>query len=256
MRQDSGHLEQTRMEGLSFEAYPFLHERHRVFPEVFENRKHRRILDTSAGIGVVAKRITDRYECELTCNEVDPNCLEQLSRLPVKTLSLDLDRTTPLPMDTESYDAVICLATLEHLLNTDFFVQELNRILHRNGRLYMTIPNYASIYWLIPILKGKTFHDPFDERSRYEFYAHVRYFTYHSLLEYMRHFGFYTEVVYLPLPQGSSKFQELRNKSPLKAFLIRNILRLTYLLSPRWHQEPVICFTKEVRTGKPRKVLM
>lgn len=256
MRQDAGNLEQARMEGLSFDAYPFLHERHRVFPEVFEDRKHGRILDTSAGIGVVAKRITDRYQCELTCNEVDPSCLEQLSRLPVKTLSLDLDRKTPLPINDESYDAVICLATLEHLLNTDFFAQELHRILRNTGRLYMTVPNYASIYWLIPILRGKTFHDPFDERSRYEFYAHVKYFTYHTLLEYMHHFGFYAEVVYLPLPQGSNKFQEMKQKFPLRAFLIRNMLRLAYVLSPRWHQEPVICFTKEARSGKPRRVLL
>ncbi len=34
-----------------------------------------------------------------------------------------------------------------------------------DGRLYITTPNYASLYWLIPILKGNTFHDPLDEKA-------------------------------------------------------------------------------------------
>ena len=80
MRTDSQTLESSRMEGKTLESYPWLHERHRLFPEVFKQRNHKKVLDISAGIGVVAKRILEDYECDMYCNEVDLNCLKELKK--------------------------------------------------------------------------------------------------------------------------------------------------------------------------------
>lgn len=245
MRTDSKKLEDSRMMGLSLENYPILHERHRIFPEVFEKRDHKQVLDISAGIGVVARRIIETYPCEMHCNEVDETCLTQLKKLNVHITSHDLDTGNPLPLETSRYDAIICLATLEHLLNIDAFVADLKRILRDDGRVYLSVPNYASLYWLIPILKGRTFHDPFGEQSRYEFYAHIRYFTYRTLLDYMKHFGFVPDTVYLPIPKGSNHFMRIRERSKIIGWLIQRFFSALYKLSPRWHQEPVICFAKE-----------
>lgn len=256
MRPDAENLESGRMENLTIENYPWRHERHRLFPGIFANRNHRRIIDVSAGIGIVAKRITDCYPCSLTCNEQDQTCLNQLRRLPVKVISFDLDSGERFPLEDESFDAVLCLATLEHLIHLDHFVKELKRILIHDGRLYLSVPNYASLYWMMPLLRGKTFHDPFCERSSYEFYAHIRYFTYDTLIEFLNHFGFVIDTVYLPLPEGSMRFQTIRQQSKPLAFLIRNSFRLLYYFSPRWHQEPVICFAKEGYPGKPKNMIL
>ena len=256
MRTDAKELEASRMQGKTIEDYPWLHERHRVFPQIFENRNHKKVLDTSAGIGIVAKRLCDEYQCDITCNEVDQSCICQLENLDIKLVSFDLDTGGRLPLENKSFDAIICLATLEHLINLDNFVQELYRILDDKGRLYMSVPNYASLYWMIPLIMGKTFHDPFGERSRYEFYAHIRYFTYQTLVEFMRHFGFATDTVYMPLPEGSTKFKEIQQKSKLLAFAIRNFFKFLYQWSPRWHQEPIVCFAKGKSNGKIRKVIL
>ena len=152
---------------MTLENYPILHERHRIFPEIFENRKHGRVLDISAGIGVVARRIIENYPCEMHCNEVNETCLSQLKKLNVKITSYDLDTGEPTPFEIAGYDAIICLATIEHLFNIDGFVTDLHRVLKENGRLYLSVPNYASLYWMIPLLRGRTFHDPFGEQSRY-----------------------------------------------------------------------------------------
>lgn len=245
MRADAQSLEAERMEGKALDSYPWLHERHRVFPDVFENRKHDKIIDLSAGIGVVASRIAERYPCELTCNEVDETCLAQLRELPVRIVSFDLDELHPFPFSDGAYDAVVSLATLEHLIQIDHFAQEVHRVLAPRGRLYLSVPNYASLYWMLPLLRGRTFHNPFKERERYEFYAHIRYFTYHTLVDYMKHFGFNVDTVYLPLPKGSTRFQQIEKRSKVGAFVVRSCFHLLYLTSPRWHQEPVICFTKE-----------
>jgi SAM-dependent methyltransferase len=258
MRTDSKTLEASRMTGLSVEDYPWLHERHRVFPEIFESREHRKILDTSAGIGIIAKKLSELDSFDITCNEIDETCISQLKKLNVDLLSFDLDTETPYPVDDSSYDAVISLATLEHLINIDHYMRELKRILKDSGRLYISVPNYASLYWMIPLLKGKTFHDPFGERSRYEFYAHIRYFTYHTLLDYVSHFGFSIDTVYCPLPQGSTKFKEIKEKNSYLAQSIRSFFYLLYLFSPRWHQEPILCFAKnESRNNhRVRKVIL
>jgi hypothetical protein len=61
----------------------------------------------------------------------------------------------------------------------------------------------------------------------------------------MEHFGFYADTVYLPLPKGSTRFQQIQRRSKLGAFLTQNCFRMLYATSPRWHQEPVICFAKQ-----------
>ena len=256
MRTDSQALEAGRMTGMTIENYPWLHERHRIFPEIFEKRNHRNILDISAGIGIVARNITERYPCKLHCNEVDEACLLELKKLPVELSSFDLDSGKALPLPDSAFDAIICLATIEHLINIDVFVKELYRILAAEGRLYLSVPNYASLYWMIPLLRGRTFHDPFGERSRYEFYAHIRYFTYRTLLEYMAHFGFKPDTVYLTLPKGSTKFQRIKERSAFGAFFIQKAFGFLYRLSPRWHQEPVICFAKGEQQVKVREVIL
>lgn len=250
MRPDAQTLEARRMEGKTLETYQWLHERHRVFPRVFEGRRHNKVIDLSAGIGVVASRIARRYPCDLTCNEIDETCLAQLKQLPVRIVSFDLDELRPFPIEDGTYDAVVSLATLEHLIQIDHFAREVHRILAPNGRLYLSVPNYASLYWMIPLLRGRTFHNPFEERERYEFYAHIRYFTYRTLVEYMEHFGLYVDTVYLPLPKGSTRFQQIHNRSRLGAFIVQKCFHLLYLTSPRWHQEPVICFATKPVSGR------
>jgi len=256
MRTDSKKLENGRMSGLTLENYPILHERHRIFPEIFEARDHKKILDISAGIGVIASRIIERYPCEMHCNEVDETCLDQLKKLKVRVTSYDLDRGEPTPFENAAYDAVICLATIEHLINIDAFIIDLHRIMKDDGRLYLSVPNYAALYWMIPLLRGRTFHDPLDEKSRYEFYAHIRYFTYRTLLDFMRHFGFTPDTIYLPLPKGSSHFLRIQARSRILALLVQSSFRALYMISPRWHQEPVICFAKEGTQIKIRKRIL
>jgi SAM-dependent methyltransferase len=238
-----------------------LHERHRIFPAVFEQRRHRRVIDVSAGVGVVGKRISVGYPCDLICNDVSPACLRLLRNNNLQTSSFDLD--TPdeaFPFPDGHFDAIICLATIEHIIHVEHFVAELRRILHEDGCLYLSAPNYSGVPYLIPfLLTGRTFHDPLNPSDRYEFFAHVRYFTYRTLVEYLGSVGFTAEAVYLPLPAGSTKYQRLKSRSPLKARMLRHLMRTLYRIgSPRWCAEPVVCFTKSVRRSqtKVRKVIL
>jgi hypothetical protein len=109
------------------------------------------------------------------------------------------------------------------------------------------------------LANGKTFHDPLEETSRYEFFAHVRYFTYRTLLEYVSSFGFTPIAVYIGAPKSGTRYVELKSRSKIKAFGYKLTMNLLYnIFSPRWAAEPVICFQKSANPIKlkPRKVIL
>ncbi len=263
MTNDAVQLEETRLSGIrTIQDYPDFHERHRVFPAVFEGRQHKRILDVAAGVGCAAQRIHENYPADLLCNDITPTCLRILKQSGIPTVSFDLDQEQPYPFPDGCFDAVISLATIEHLLHVDHYLKETYRILGDNGYFYLTSPNYAGLQYLRRyLLSGKTFLDPLSESSRvrYEFYAHVRYFTYGTLLEFVSSFGFIPDTVYLALPGGSTRYQALYSASKFKALAFRSVMMLMYhVLSPRWASEPILCFRKSGSTvdHRIRKVIL
>jgi len=269
MRWDAVELEEARLDHVeTYADYKQVHERHRVFPAVFENRHHRRILDIAAGVGVVAKRIKELYDVDgldLVGNDISPKCLRILNSLGVKTLSFDIDDPqAPFPLADGSLDAIVCLSTLEHVLATRHFLRETFRVLAEDGCLYLSTPNYTGLLYLLPfLLTGRTFHNPLGGGTDpYEFYGHVRYFTYRSLRELAVSFGFVLDTVYLALPELSSNYVALRKRSRIKASVFRLLMHALYRLgSPRWASEPILCLRKP-RAGeraadtKPRKVIL
>lgn len=248
MRKDAIKLEDGRLAGLDMNSYPWIHERHRIFPDILEPGRYKEILDIAAGMGIVAKRIKDGYPCRMLCNDISETSLKNLQEAGLETVSFDLDDPgTPFPFADKSFDAVISLATLEHILHLDEHMREIHRILKNDGHLFISTPNYNGIHFVIPLLlKGKTFHDPMRGGiDRYEFYAHVRYFTYLTLLEFVGSFGFRPDIVYVPLPNSSARYRALQAKSKSLAFLFRNGMHLFYrLASPRWAFHPVIRFSR------------
>jgi 2-polyprenyl-3-methyl-5-hydroxy-6-metoxy-1,4-benzoquinol methylase len=264
MRKAAIQIEEARLGGITeIQEYPSFRERHRVFPAVFESREHERILDIAAGVGCAAQRVHEHYPASLLCNDISPTCLKVLQKLGIPTVSFDIDDDElAFPFTSGQFDAIIALAIIEHVMRVDHFLQEISRILADNGYLYLSSPNYASLLYLPRfLLSGKTFHDPLSGSpvSRYEFYAHVRYFTYRTLLEFVSSFGFVPDTVYLALPAGSSRYQSLYSNSKLKALAFRYAMKLMYsFFSPRWAAEPIICFRKasDGKDHKLRKIVL
>lgn len=262
MKEDAIVWEEMRLQGLKdLEDYPWFKERHRIFPAVFEDRDHKKILDISAGVGCAAKRIHDNYSTDILCNDISPTCLRILQSLGLPTTSFDIDvPERPYPFPDGHFDAVISLVTIEHLIHVDHHLKEIHRILAQDGYLYISTPNYAAPEYVIPmLLTAKAYHDPLSEESKYEFYAHVRYFTYQTLLELAVSFGFAAEAVYLALPGGSSRYRQIYAASRARALAFRYARWLQLTLVPaRWAIEPVLCLqkTNSKAKRKVRKVVL
>jgi SAM-dependent methyltransferase len=248
MRKDAIQVEESRLIGVeSLDDYHVIKERHRVFPAIFEDRGHHNILDIAAGVGCASCRIYEGYSGHLVASDITPTCLKILHGLGVPTLSFDIDDpNASFPFADGQFDAVVSLVTLEHLIYFDHFLEEIYRILSDDGFLYISTPNYAAPEYLIqPVFTGKTFHDPLGSEERYEFYAHVRYFTYRTLVDLVKFFKFSPETVYLALPKGSTRYMGLRENSKLLAFLFHSIMWLKHNLLPaRFASEPILCCKK------------
>ena len=49
MRKDAIKLEDGRLEGRDTKSYPWIYERHRIFPQIFEPGRYKQVLDIAAG---------------------------------------------------------------------------------------------------------------------------------------------------------------------------------------------------------------
>jgi SAM-dependent methyltransferase len=262
MRADAIEVEESRLEGLDdLSDYPWFKERHRVFPAVFEDRDHKKIIDLSAGVGCAAVRVRDQYNPDIVCNDITPTCLKLLRKSGLNTVSFSLDDPdTPFPFADGSFDCAISLVTIEHLTHVEHFLSETRRILAPGGYLYISAPNYAAPEYALKLLvTGRSFHDPLGPvEDAYEFFGHIRYFTYKTLRDYVSAQGFTLETVYVAKPEGSSRYLELYENSRVKALTYRYLqtARLR-LLPPRWASEPILCFQKGGPNGhKSRKVVL
>jgi SAM-dependent methyltransferase len=121
--------------------------------------------------------------------------------------------TEKIPWDESTFDCVLCTEVIEHIFNTDFLVEEIHRVLKKDGTLILTTPNLASLS--NRILLFFTGWQPFGTEisSRHSNYGnplrkrlvpagHIRDFTYSALVELIEANGFtITKKTSIPLIQ-------------------------------------------------------
>jgi SAM-dependent methyltransferase len=61
----------------------------------------------------------------------------------------------PCPVDSDFFDAVVAGDIIEHLIDTDIFLEELKRVVRPGGYLLITTPNLAWWWSRIRLLQGK-----------------------------------------------------------------------------------------------------
>jgi len=115
---------------------------------------------TSSIIPIILKLIVPKLDIHVTEYNLDKpavgtktiQLLEYVRSVPVYRVNLE---TTPLPVEDETFDYVLCSEVLEHMEQDPMFMlAELNRVLKPGGVLVLTTPNIASSSGVSRMLKG------------------------------------------------------------------------------------------------------
>lgn len=95
-----------------------------------------------------------------------------------------------LPYEDKTFDLIIAGEIIEHLIDTDYFLQEVHRILKLDGVLILTTPNLASFENRLRILFGRY---PIWVDYRVGGSGHVRAYTPRALKKQLLEHGFEIE---------------------------------------------------------------
>ncbi len=121
----------------------------------------RHILDVPSGSGAFAAR------CLAAGKRVIAGDCEPLCSLPEAEFR-QLDMNQPLPLDTHSVDAAVCIDGIEHLERPFDFVQQCHRVIRPGGWLVITTPNISALRsrwrWLLTGFHNKC-KTPLDETN-------------------------------------------------------------------------------------------
>ena len=89
------------------------------------------------------------------------------------------DMEKGLPFSSEQFDIVICKEVLEHLIDPEFAMQEIQRVLKKNGFAFISVPNHFWYYFRLRVLLGKGLIMPWDASAWHDWdYFHIRFFTF------------------------------------------------------------------------------
>jgi SAM-dependent methyltransferase len=144
-------------------------------------RADARILDVGCASGRLLANLRARGFARVTGLDPSPSCAAAAKRLygiDVKAMTLDgLARTG------DRFDLVILVGVLEHLRDLDASFAQLRRLLSRDGRLYVEVPDVTAFAdWP---------NAPYQDFST----EHINFFSPASLRNLMRRHGFVPEFV-------------------------------------------------------------
>ncbi len=114
-------------------------ETHDRVVALMEKERRGKVLDVPTGTGVIADRLRSKG-FDVSCCDIN------LSYFSIPDLTVDVgDLNGSLPYLDHSFDYVICLDGIEHTENPFNAIREFQRILKKNGKLILSIPNFLSI---------------------------------------------------------------------------------------------------------------
>ena len=119
-----------------------------------------RLLDVGCGDGDFIFRAYDKFK-EFYGVDVSPVRIERAKNRAKERLDRDnihfykCDADEGFPFNNSFFDAVSCIAVLEHVLNPPTVVEEIHRILKPGGTFIVQVPNIAWLPYRIQLLLGK-----------------------------------------------------------------------------------------------------
>jgi ubiquinone/menaquinone biosynthesis C-methylase UbiE len=167
-----------------------------LITERADKQRSGRILDIGCGDGSFSMRF--RKYCKVFGIDISQNAIDLAKKAGVSAYKTDMS-CQKLPFDNEYFDIVYMGDVIEHLLDPDFAVCEVARVLKSDGFLVLSTPNLAS--WLNRLLLVVGLQPLSSEVSTVKNFGrygkqditpvgHLRLFTYRALKEFLAYYQF------------------------------------------------------------------
>lgn len=148
----------------------------------------KKILDVGCGDGEIIQPFVENNDCYGV--DISETMLKQASSKGIKTYLVDLEKEE-LPFASSFFDIVVASHVLEHVVNTDSLLSNINRVLKKgSGSLIVSFPNINSLASLLTFLLDI----PPKYSARYRS-PHVRDFTLRLMKYALQVNGFKVERV-------------------------------------------------------------
>jgi 2-polyprenyl-3-methyl-5-hydroxy-6-metoxy-1,4-benzoquinol methylase len=152
------------------------------------NLKEKNILDIGCHDGTFLSFVKNR-ENNFFGLEANEWGVKESQRKGINATKYFFNDADKLPYADNFFDVAVAGEIIEHIFDTDFFLEEIGRVLKPKGKIIMSTPNIASLGRRIFLLLGR---DPMIEISpnEPESVGHIRYFTKKSLGRLLRKHNF------------------------------------------------------------------
>ena len=141
-----------------------------------------KLLDVGCSDGAIIAPLRHRHE--LYGVDVSSESVKQAIVKGVRAKVADSE--TALPFDDAQFDIALAAETIEHIVRTDFFLHQINRVLRIGGYIVISTPNVGC---LLTMPAMALFDMPPYMGARYRS-PHVRDFTVRTLKYALRNHGF------------------------------------------------------------------
>lgn len=131
-------------------------------------------------IGILLKKKFGK-QCQIYGIDVASNSVKLALKKGIQAKLCDV--TQGISFESNMFDYVFAGEIIEHLYDTDFFMEEIKRVLKPNGILILTTPNFLSFGRRIYYLFGKGIFMEASFSLPEKAAGHIRYFTFEILKE-------------------------------------------------------------------------